>query len=68
MYPQAKSVGLWVRHGWHVTLAYVLGFLVMLALVGWHPTDKRGKALAASCTAEYTLSADCSRIPRPPLT
>ena len=45
MYPEAKSVGLWIRHGWHVALAYVLGFIVMLALVGWHPTDKRGRAL-----------------------
>jgi Na+/H+ antiporter NhaD/arsenite permease-like protein len=62
MYPQAKSVGQWLRHGWHVALAYVVGFLVMLALVGWHPTDKRGKSLAASCTAEYTVGADCSRI------
>src|SRR5688572_5335406 len=46
MYPEAKSVGRWLMHGWHVTLAYVAGFLVMLALLGWHPTDKRGKALA----------------------
>jgi len=45
MYPEAKSVGRWLRHGWHVALAYVLGFLVMLALTGWHPTDKRGRAL-----------------------
>jgi Na+/H+ antiporter NhaD/arsenite permease-like protein len=37
MYPEAKSVGLWLRHGWHVTLAYVVGFAVMLAVVGWHP-------------------------------
>jgi len=29
-----------------LTLAYVIGFIVMLALVGWHPTDKRGRALA----------------------
>ena len=65
-YPEAKSVGRWLAHGWHVALAYVAGFLVMLAIVGWHPTDKRGKSLSASlsasCTAEYTLSADCSRI------
>ena len=61
-YPEAKSVGRWLAHGWHVALAYVVGFLVMLAIVGWHPTDKRGKALSASCSAEYTLSADCSRI------
>jgi Na+/H+ antiporter NhaD/arsenite permease-like protein len=45
LFPEAKSVGLWIRHGWHVALAYVLGFIVMLALVGWHPTDKRGRAL-----------------------
>jgi Na+/H+ antiporter NhaD/arsenite permease-like protein len=45
MYPEAKSVGRWLRHGWHVALAYVIGFLVMLAIVGWHPTDKRGAAL-----------------------
>jgi len=67
MYPQAKSVGQWLRHGWHVALAYVVGFLVMLALVGWHPTDKRGQK-QASCTAEYTVAADCSRIVRSPLT
>ncbi len=37
MYPEAKSVGLWLRHGWHVALAYVIGFFVMLAVLGWHP-------------------------------
>jgi Na+/H+ antiporter NhaD/arsenite permease-like protein len=42
MYPEAKSVGRWLAHGWHVTLAYVAGFIVMMAVVGWHPTDKRG--------------------------
>src|SRR5215510_5360508 len=36
MYPEAKSVGLWLRHGWHVAVAYVAGFFVLLALVGWH--------------------------------
>ena len=65
-YPEARSVGRWLVNGWHVALAYVVGFLVMLSIVGWHPTDKRGKSLSAflsgSCTAEYTLSADCSRI------
>jgi Na+/H+ antiporter NhaD/arsenite permease-like protein len=40
LYPEAKSVGLWLRHGWHVALAYVIGFFVMLALIGWHPNEK----------------------------
>jgi Na+/H+ antiporter NhaD/arsenite permease-like protein len=37
LFPQAKSVGLWVKHGWHVALAYVIGFAVLLATLGWHP-------------------------------
>jgi Na+/H+ antiporter NhaD/arsenite permease-like protein len=37
MYPEAKSAASWLRHGWHVALAYVIGFFVMLALIGWHP-------------------------------
>lgn len=37
MYPEAKSVGLWLRHGWPIALAYVIGFFVMLAILGWHP-------------------------------
>jgi Na+/H+ antiporter NhaD/arsenite permease-like protein len=37
MYPEAKSVGLWVRNGWPIAVAYVVGFFVMLAVIGWHP-------------------------------
>ena len=27
----------WLRQGWHVAVAYVVGFFVMLAVLGWHP-------------------------------
>lgn len=37
MYPEAKSVGRWVSQGWPIAVAYVIGFFVMLAVVGWHP-------------------------------
>jgi Na+/H+ antiporter NhaD/arsenite permease-like protein len=37
LYPEARSVGLWLRHGWHVAIAYVIGFFVMLLVLGWHP-------------------------------
>ena len=40
MYPEAKSVGLWLRHGWHVAVAYVIGFFVLLAILDWHPNPK----------------------------
>jgi len=45
MYPEAKSVGRWLSAGWHVTVAYVVGFAVIMLVVGWHPTDKRGVSL-----------------------
>jgi Na+/H+ antiporter NhaD/arsenite permease-like protein len=47
MYPQARSVGLWLRHGWHVALAYVIGFIVLYAVLGWHPNPPHKKAAAA---------------------
>jgi len=57
MYPEAKSVGRWLAQGWHVTVAYVIGFLVLLAVLGWHPTDKRGKPLALPAPAvQYVVS------------
>jgi Na+/H+ antiporter NhaD/arsenite permease-like protein len=37
LYPEAKSVGRWVRYGWPVIIGYVAGFFVMLVVLGWHP-------------------------------
>jgi Na+/H+ antiporter NhaD/arsenite permease-like protein len=37
LYPEARSVGTWLRQGWYVPLAYVAGFFVMFALLGWRP-------------------------------
>src|SRR5437899_6289050 len=36
-FPEAKSVGLWLRHGWHVAVAYVIGFFILLWVLDWHP-------------------------------
>ncbi len=37
LFPQAKSVSGWVRNGWHVTVAYVVSFFILLNVMGWHP-------------------------------
>jgi Na+/H+ antiporter NhaD/arsenite permease-like protein len=37
MYPEAKSATRWLAQGWHVAVAYVVGFFVMLVVMGWHP-------------------------------
>jgi len=47
MFAQARSVGQWLRHGWHVPLAYVIGYFVMLALIGFHPGSTPRGSVAA---------------------
>jgi Na+/H+ antiporter NhaD/arsenite permease-like protein len=37
LFPEARSVGKWIKNGWHVVLAYVVGFFIMLQVFGWHP-------------------------------
>jgi Na+/H+ antiporter NhaD/arsenite permease-like protein len=40
LFPEGRSVGAWLRAGWHVVVAYVLGFAALLLVLGWHPTEK----------------------------
>lgn len=37
MFPETKSVSRWIRHGWHVVVAYLAGFAVLFLVNGWHP-------------------------------
>jgi Na+/H+ antiporter NhaD/arsenite permease-like protein len=37
MYPETKSVVQWLRHGWYIIAAYLVGFCLMLGLLGWRP-------------------------------
>jgi Na+/H+ antiporter NhaD/arsenite permease-like protein len=35
IYPEAKSVFAWLRGGWHVTVAYMVGFATLMLVLGW---------------------------------
>lgn len=37
MFPKARSFMNWLRYGWHIPFAFVIGFGVYLALIGWDP-------------------------------
>ncbi|GAB3168448.1 SLC13 family permease [Telluribacter humicola] len=37
IFPEARSVSRWFTKGWFVAVAYVVGFLAILVLKGWHP-------------------------------
>jgi Na+/H+ antiporter NhaD/arsenite permease-like protein len=66
-FPEARSAGAWLRHGWHVALAYVIGFAVLLAVIGWKPDPphKRLACLAGgacgSGQTDATVNADAKR-------
>ena len=63
MYPQAKSVGAWLKGGWHVAVGYVVGFFILLAVMGWHPQAKRNKAAVMPEAAQVVhLSTHLSQI------
>ena len=40
MFPEARSARAWLTQGWHVTLGYVVGFFVMLWLLGWQASSQ----------------------------
>jgi Na+/H+ antiporter NhaD/arsenite permease-like protein len=40
-FPEARHVGKWLKHGWHVAVAYVIGFTVLFLVMGWEPADNR---------------------------
>ncbi len=52
-FPEGRSAVAWVRHGWHVAVAYVVAFFFMLAVIGWHPDvdHRRGSASPAAAPA-----------------
>ncbi|MEY8876414.1 MAG: citrate transporter [Leptothrix sp. (in: b-proteobacteria)] len=61
MFPQARSVSLWVSKGWYVVVAYVIGFFVLLASLGFHPGSvPRGQAGAAEAAAVLPSAASAS--------
>jgi Na+/H+ antiporter NhaD/arsenite permease-like protein len=44
MYPQAKNTVSFIKGGWHVIVAYIIGFCVMLYTIGWEPHEPHKKS------------------------
>ncbi len=40
-FPQGRNVVLWIKNGWHVAVAYVIGFFALYLLLGWEPADNK---------------------------
>jgi Na+/H+ antiporter NhaD/arsenite permease-like protein len=48
LFPEAKSVGQWLRHGWFIAVGYVAGFFALLLILGWHPHEKHKEGVASA--------------------
>ncbi len=53
LFPETRSVGAWLRRGWHVVVAYFVGFFVLIALLGWHPHEPHRDASAPAATVPH---------------
>jgi len=40
-FPESRNVILWVKNGWHVAVAYVIGFFALYLIMGWEPADNK---------------------------
>jgi hypothetical protein len=54
-FAQARSVGNWLRHGWHVALGYVIGFAVFMLVHGFHAQVQHQAAAASAGTISTSL-------------
>jgi Na+/H+ antiporter NhaD/arsenite permease-like protein len=57
MYPEARSVGAWLKGGWHVAVAYVVGFSALMLVLGWHPDTAVRQPAASPNRASQSMSA-----------
>lgn len=60
MFAEAKSAVQYLKHGWHVTLAYVVGFFVMYIALGWQPHPPH-KVHSTAPVPAVQVAADSSR-------
>jgi Na+/H+ antiporter NhaD/arsenite permease-like protein len=38
-FPEGRNVILWVKNGWHIAVAYIIGFFALYLIMGWEPAD-----------------------------
>jgi Na+/H+ antiporter NhaD/arsenite permease-like protein len=40
-FPEGRDVIIWFRKGWHIAVAYVVGFFALYLIMGWEPADNK---------------------------
>ena len=61
---EARSVFGWLKAGWHIIVAYILGFFVLLFFMGWEPLPykkKSGDTTPPPTTEQQILAPENSK-------
>ena len=62
-FPESRHVGRWVKYGWHVTVAYIIGFTILYLTMGWEPADNREHKIV-NCPVKGCPMANTKDIPK----
>ncbi len=62
IFPEMRSVVDYVKQGWFVIVAYIVGFFIMLGVVGWHPHAPHRKDRNAVKTEQTIGPADTETV------
>jgi Na+/H+ antiporter NhaD/arsenite permease-like protein len=57
LFPEMRSVVEYVKKGWFVIVAYIIGFFIMLGIAGWHPHAPHNKDKKAVQTEKMVMPA-----------
>jgi hypothetical protein len=63
LFPEARSVGLWLKHGRWIVVAYVIGFFVLLLVRGWHPDAPHKPATTSGDGGNSAIIVGSARAP-----
>lgn len=57
LFPEMRSVVDYVKNGWFVIVAYIIGFFIMLGIAGWHPNTPHRQDKNATQTEQMIIPA-----------
>jgi Na+/H+ antiporter NhaD/arsenite permease-like protein len=63
MYPEAKNTFKYIKGGWHVTVAYIVGFIVVMFVIGWQPHAPHKKGREAEVPAMQQIPGENTQSP-----
>jgi hypothetical protein len=65
MYPETRNTFDYLKKGWHVTVAYIVGFFIMVGLMGWNPHVPHKKAALTPPVTEQVVAAETPSLTGP---